>query len=82
MKKTQFGSVLTKHLAKFDVDSVTEIKWNVDAFDNLVMAETYKRLILSFVESQVANKDSFDDIIEGKGLLLVSSRYLELTCSF
>ena len=57
-------------LATFYVDSVTDISWNEDAFDNLVMAKDYKRLVLSFVESQVANKDSFDDLIEGKGLLV------------
>jgi len=31
------------------------------------LAENVKKMILAFVESQAANKDTFDDVIEGKG---------------
>lgn len=34
-----------------------------------MIVDDYKRLILAFVESQIANKDKFDDIIEGKGMI-------------
>ncbi|TVY85338.1 Mitochondrial Lon protease-like protein [Lachnellula suecica] len=51
----------------FFVDFVKEIVWNENAFDKLVLPENTKDLLLSFVESQVENKDTFDDVIQGKG---------------
>ncbi|KAL9617549.1 MAG: hypothetical protein Q9160_007666 [Pyrenula sp. 1 TL-2023] len=53
--------------ATFYVDPISEVRWNEDAFESLLLAEDYKKLILAFVQSQVQNKDSFDDVIEGKG---------------
>jgi hypothetical protein len=52
----------------FFVDLVQEIEWNNHAFDSLVLQEDQKELILSFVESQVRFRDTFDDVIQGKGL--------------
>jgi len=51
----------------FFVDFVKEIVWSDNAFDKLVLPENTKDLLLSFVESQVENKDTFDDVIQGKG---------------
>lgn len=51
----------------FFVDFVKEIEWNHNAFDKLVLPDNTKDLLLSFVESQVENKDTFDDVIQGKG---------------
>jgi SpoVK/Ycf46/Vps4 family AAA+-type ATPase len=51
----------------FFVDFVKEIEWNDNAFDKLVLPDNTKDLLLSFVESQVENKDAFDDVIQGKG---------------
>ncbi|KAI1106939.1 P-loop containing nucleoside triphosphate hydrolase protein [Jackrogersella minutella] len=51
----------------FDIDNIQEIEWHDGAFDSLVLAGGYKRLIQAFVESHVENKDRFDDVIEGKG---------------
>ncbi|KAI2465774.1 putative AAA family ATPase [Annulohypoxylon bovei var. microspora] len=60
-------SLKTKRWATFYVDFIQAIRWNDLAFDNLVLEGGYKRMITSFVESHVANKEAFDDIIEGKG---------------
>ncbi|KAG8157931.1 hypothetical protein KVR01_012203 [Diaporthe batatas] len=64
-------SLKLKKWGEFDVDSVREIVWNDKAFPSLMLPNGYKDLILSFVEGQASNKNSFDDIIEGKGLGLI-----------
>jgi SpoVK/Ycf46/Vps4 family AAA+-type ATPase len=51
----------------FFVDFVKEIQWNDNAFGKLVLPSDTKDLLMSFVESQVENKNSFDDVIQGKG---------------
>ena len=55
----------------FNITSVGDIKWNNGAFESLVLPNDHKELILALTESQVANKDSFDDVIQGKGILAV-----------
>ena len=42
--------------------------WNIDAFPSLVLPTHHKDLILAFVHSQITHNDSFDDVIEGKGI--------------
>lgn len=56
----------------FSISSVGEIKWNDSAFESLVLPTDHKELILALTESQVANKDSFDDVIQGKGIALTT----------
>jgi hypothetical protein len=51
----------------FYVDNVTEISWNEEAFDRLVLAHDYKRLIRGFVHTQLNEIDGFDDVMIGKG---------------
>ena len=51
----------------FSITSVGDIKWNDGAFESLVLPSDHKELILALTESQVANKESFDDVIQGKG---------------
>lgn len=51
----------------FDVDNVFPIKWNDTAFDNLVIPDGYKKLILAFANSQRSASQVFDDLISGKG---------------
>lgn len=46
---------------------MTEVVWSQNAFDKLVLPFDYKELILSFAESHLSHKDTFDDIILGKG---------------
>ncbi|XXG96431.1 hypothetical protein Hte_002714 [Hypoxylon texense] len=56
-----------KKWVTFHIDHVQEIQWHDGAFESLVLAGEYKKLIKAFVESHVENKDRFDDVIEGKG---------------
>ncbi|XWW97916.1 hypothetical protein V2A60_005912 [Cordyceps javanica] len=56
-----------KRWMQFFVDGVEEIEFHEGAFDSLVLSEQRKKLILAFAESQVKHKDSFDDVIKGKG---------------
>ena len=57
----------------FNVDSVKEIEWQADAFDNLVLPPAQKSLIQSLVQSHRGpeDKDNFDDFIKGKGRGLI-----------
>lgn len=57
-----------QNAASFDVDRIHDIEWNTKPFDSLVLPEGYKDLILSFVESQLKDGDTFDDVINGKGI--------------
>ncbi|KAI1266462.1 P-loop containing nucleoside triphosphate hydrolase protein [Xylariaceae sp. FL1019] len=60
---------------EFYVDSISEIVFEDHAFDSLVLSEGHKQLILAISESQFKNKDTFDDVIAGKGrgvILLLS----------
>lgn len=60
-------SLSLKRWAEFEVDSITDITWNDDAFPNLMLPGGFKNMILSFVEAQASNKSDFDDVIQGKG---------------
>ena len=44
-----------------------DIKFSEAAFESLVLPGEHKELILALTESQVSNKDTFDDVIQGKG---------------
>lgn len=59
----------------FFVEKITPITWSNTAYQSLVLPNDQKELILAFAESQVKNKNSFDDVIQGKGkgmILLLS----------
>ncbi|KAL8996524.1 MAG: hypothetical protein Q9169_003991 [Polycauliona sp. 2 TL-2023] len=60
-------SLKNKKWLTFSISSVDDIKWNDSAFESLVLPSDHKELVLALTESQVANKDSFDDVIQGKG---------------
>src|SRR5204863_6955092 len=65
----------TKKWLWFFVKSIVDIEWSDGAFKSLVLPEDQKELILAFAQSQVKNKDNFDDVIQGKGrgiILLLS----------
>lgn len=57
----------TKQWLSFFVDEVKPIVWNGSAFGNLVLPPAQKELIRAFVSAQTKYKDSFDDVISGKG---------------
>ncbi|PMD51263.1 P-loop containing nucleoside triphosphate hydrolase protein [Hyaloscypha bicolor E] len=56
-----------KEWLDFFVERIAEIKWNAKAFESLVLPPAQKGVILALSESQLANKQVFDDIIQGKG---------------
>lgn len=60
-------SLKHKKWLDFFVDLVGEIQWNDLAFDSLVLPKDQKDLIMSFTETQAQNRQTFDDVIEGKG---------------
>lgn len=51
----------------FFVDQIKPIQFAENAFSSLVLPSEQKRLIRAFVETQAKYKNSFDDIIAGKG---------------
>ncbi len=51
----------------FFVNCVKEIEWSKGAFESLVLPANQKELILGFTETQRKSKQTFDDVIEGKG---------------
>ncbi|KAF6839164.1 hypothetical protein CMUS01_04359 [Colletotrichum musicola] len=61
-----------KRWKSFKVDRISDIEWNTSPFESLVLPDGYKDLILAFVESQVKDKNRFDDVINGKGGGLVA----------
>lgn len=60
-------SLKNKKWLTFYIGSVLDIEYNEGAFESLVLPEDHKELILALAESQVQHKDSFDDVIQGKG---------------
>lgn len=51
----------------FEVDRICDVDWNEEPFNNLVLPEGYKDLIIAFVESQLKHNERFEDVINGKG---------------
>ena len=60
-------SLKNKKWLTFYIGSVLDIEYSEGAFESLVLPEDHKELILALAESQVHHKDSFDDVIQGKG---------------
>ncbi len=60
-------SLKNKKWLTFSIGSVVAIEYNESAFESLVLPEDHKELILALAESQVQHRDSFDDVIQGKG---------------
>lgn len=60
-------SLKNKKWLTFNISSVLDIEYNESAFESLVLPEDHKELILALAESQVQHRDSFDDVIQGKG---------------
>lgn len=58
---------------EFAVSSVTEIKWNDEAWDSLVMEPKAKDMIHALVTARkFRSSETIDDVIQGKGKGLVS----------
>ncbi|KIK53847.1 hypothetical protein GYMLUDRAFT_178329 [Collybiopsis luxurians FD-317 M1] len=68
---TVYGFSLSDKLwLEFDVERISDVQWNQDAFANLVLPEDRKQLLRSLVEAH-HRKLGFDDFIKGKGQGLV-----------
>jgi hypothetical protein len=68
------GYCLTsKSWAEFEVDKISEIQWNKQAFDALVMPPPRKRLLEALVKQQQTHKKDadMDDVVKGKGQGLI-----------
>ena len=60
-------SLKNKKWLTFSIGSVSDIVYSDTAFENLVLPEDHKELILALAQSQVRHRDTFDDVIQGKG---------------
>ena len=60
-------SLKNKKWLTFSIETVKDIKYNDTAFESLVLPNDHKELILALAESQVSNKETFDDVVQGKG---------------
>ena len=56
-----------KKWLEFSIGSVKNITFNESAFESLALPQDHKELILAVTGSQAKNKESFDDVIQGKG---------------
>ncbi|KAL2258743.1 hypothetical protein VTK26DRAFT_7813 [Humicola hyalothermophila] len=64
--RTRGYSLKFKRWVDFFIEQISDVVWNTNAFDRLVLPADQKELILSFSESQLAGS-TFDDVISGKG---------------
>ncbi|KAK7452678.1 hypothetical protein VKT23_012079 [Stygiomarasmius scandens] len=65
-----YGFSLTdKAWLEFNVEKVSDVQWNDEAFANLVLPADRKLMLKSLVEAH--HRESFDDFIKGKGHGLV-----------
>ncbi|KAK3392743.1 hypothetical protein B0H63DRAFT_498314 [Podospora didyma] len=56
---------------EFFVDDLYPIEWNSSCFDNLVLDPSTKKTIQALATTHAEVRDSFDDIVQGKGRGLV-----------
>ncbi|KAH0557005.1 hypothetical protein GP486_005209 [Trichoglossum hirsutum] len=57
----------SKEWCEFNVDDIQEPEWNDSAYDNLVLPQREKDLIIAFADRTRRNKRAFDDFIKHKG---------------
>lgn len=58
---------------EFSISGISEIEWNEDAFDTLVLPDNQKSIVKALVESHTFNAaQNIDDVIQGKGKGLVA----------
>ncbi|KAL5356784.1 hypothetical protein BJX96DRAFT_187457 [Aspergillus floccosus] len=58
---------------EFSISGISEIEWNEDAFDSLVLPENQKSIVKALVESHTfCAAQNIDDVIQGKGKGLVA----------
>lgn len=58
---------------EFSISGISDIEWNVDAFDSLVLPANQKSIVKALVESHTFHAaENIDDVIQGKGKGLVA----------
>jgi hypothetical protein len=58
---------------EFTISGISDIEWDVDAFDSLVLASNQKSIVKALVESHTFHAaENIDDVIQGKGKGLVA----------
>lgn len=65
-------SLKLKEWHTYNVDSLVEVDWNTQAFNQLTLPEEFKELIQATIEMQVKRRSDFDDFIHGKGRGLIT----------
>lgn len=55
------------YAAKFDFNGFREIQWDENAFDQLVLDSSHKRLLLAFTKQDDKEERKFDDFVSSKG---------------
>ena len=58
------------HLVEFNIENISSIVWNDEAFAGLVLAADRKNLLRSLVDAHSADL-GFDDFVQGKGQGLI-----------
>ncbi|KAL2022052.1 hypothetical protein VTK56DRAFT_6096 [Thermocarpiscus australiensis] len=64
-------SFSTKRFLEFFADELRAIDWNANCFDSLVLDPTVKKTVKALVSTHAQKRESFDDIVKGKGQGLV-----------
>ncbi|KAH6651306.1 P-loop containing nucleoside triphosphate hydrolase protein [Chaetomium tenue] len=64
-------SFTTKRFLEFFVEDISEIEWNTKCFDDLVLDAAIKKTVQALVSTHSKKRETFDDIVKGKGMGLV-----------
>ena len=64
-------SFSVKKFLEFSVELLEPIRWNSDCFDSLVLDPSVKKTMQALVSVHSRERESFDDIVKGKGQGLV-----------
>jgi len=64
-------SFTAKRFLEFFVEDLAEIEWNTGCFDELVLDAAVKKTVQALVSTHSQKRESFDDIVKGKGMGLV-----------
>ncbi len=60
-----------KRFLEFFVEDLSDIEWNTGCFDDLVLDPAIKKTVQALVTTHSQKRESFDDIVKGKGMGLV-----------
>ncbi|KAI9805317.1 MAG: hypothetical protein M1833_005770 [Piccolia ochrophora] len=64
-------SLVTKNWLMCYVDFISDISFNTEAFDSLLLPDSQKSIVLSLVKAKETQGSGFDDLIQGKGKGLI-----------